>query len=472
RSSEMGELDLPEDRQALTMGVERSDETPSLPDGQISPGYLGQNSSLTDASFESDLLSISDSDSISLLDQKNPMLPLLRVAVVCCLISGYQAYIKKITSGSRETESTSWGAASGPSSSGPSTSGEKKRRQTTRGDGDEWPPGKPPHKRKKRSGSVNASKRIFACPFAKAHPSKYDCCFSKVLSRIRDVKHNLNRGHCPEFYCGRCSRIFPDERSHQEHVADPAGLFCPPSAQLDGLTHEQRRQLSRKSNPKSTVEEQWFVLWEIVFPNRPRPVSPYQDANVSEELWSFRAHWDTYSETILDRAAQAMVDAGRYPGFQRLSEEERQGIVRWLAREGFERAWGDFISTRPPVSVQSDVTGAMSTQDATPAGGSQADSGVAVETLPPASVSRLNDPVEGVTGESSEEGSPSGLQRGLVAEEESAEGPSTMDILPGLRLGDDEALSYNGYAPETWDWGSSGLDQEEIDRIWADVDRF
>jgi len=471
-SSERSELDLSADRQALLLSVEPPDGT-SSPDGApVSLTDSCQPPYLTDSSFESDLLSMSDSfESISLFDRGNPALPFLRAAIVRCLISDYQAYIKSTTSGNQDTGPTSWGTASGSASSRPSGSSEKKRRQQTSGNGDEPPSKKPLHKRAKRSGSMETPKKNFACPFAKAHPSKHGCCFSKVLSRIRDVKQHLDRSHYPKFYCGRCSMIFPDEESYQQHVANPAGLFCPPSAQLDGITHEQRRQISRKSNPKFSVEQQWFALWDIVFPGRPPPASPYQDANVSEELWSFRTHWEIYSESILEREAQAMVDTGRWPGFQRLSAEERQSILRWLARRGFEHAWGEFISTRPPVAGQSNIDEAMSAQYATPSGTSQPDSGIAVDTLthPPASVSRLNDIVEGVTGYSSEEGSSSGVQ-GVMTDERTGPMPSTGGDVHGSRPGDDESLSYDGYAPGTWDWNLPGLDPEELDRILADVD--
>jgi len=471
-SSERSELDLSADRQALVLCVEPPDGT-SSPDGApMSLTDSGQPPCLTDSSFESDQLSMPDSlESISLFDRGNPALPFLRAAIVRCLISDYQAYIKSTTSGNRESGPTSWGAASASASSGPSGSSEKKRRQQTSGNGDEPPSEKPPHKRTKRSGSMETPKKNFACPFAKAHPSKYGCCFSKILSRIRDVKQHLDRSHYPKFYCSRCSTIFSDEECHQQHVANPAGLFCPPCSQLDGITHEQRRQISRKSNPKQSVEQQWFALWDIVFPGRPRPDSPYQDANVSEELWSFRAHWETYSEAILEREAQAMIDTGRWPGFQRLSAEERQSILRWFTREGFGLAWGEWVSTRPPLPGQSRIDGAMTAQYATPSGTSQPDSGVAVDTLtnPPASVSRLNDIVEGVTGSSSQEGLSSGVQ-GVVTEERTGPGPSTGSNLHDLRPGHDESLSYDGFASGAWDWDQPWLDLEELDRILADVD--
>jgi hypothetical protein len=55
-----------------------------------------------------------------------------------------------------------------------------------------------------------------------------------------------------------------------------------------GITHQQQRRLSRKSRSSLSEPERWFDIWDIVFPGRPRPASPYVDANFSEDLSRFR----------------------------------------------------------------------------------------------------------------------------------------------------------------------------------------
>jgi hypothetical protein len=404
-------------------------------------------------------------------------MPLLRTFIVRHLISGYQAYIKGTTTGSGTTGSTGWGAAP-PAFTfpGPSRSGQKRRRQQSSGDDDdddesasERPP---PHKRAKppRSGKT-PKRRILACPFWKAHPSRHRSCFTKVLSRIRDVKQHLTRIHNPEFYCDRCSTIFPDQQARHRHISHPAGLFCTPSLQLDGISHHQKTQLSRKSNSKLSEEQQWFALWEIVFPGCERPASAYRDADVSEELCAFRDYCATYSEAALDDAMQAMVDTGQWPGFGMVAREERQRIVRWISRDGFELAYAGWRSTRASDLGQSN-SGAVSAQTATPTGSSLPDSGIAVETQPPASGGSQSDDAiveSGRGGDSVDEVLPDGLQE-VARDGGSGIGPPALGISHGSLPGDDQSSLRLAFPPEMWEEYPTGTVPDDWDQFLAALD--
>lgn len=127
---------------------------------------------------------------------------------------------------------------------------------------DEESPNSPSKRRKQNKGEGQI--RYLACPFARNDPRKHGACFSNRLSRIRDVKQHLVRKHTPGFYCSRCLVIFTDQSSHELHTGNAAGLFCKPSSRLDGISQSQRSQLSRKSNPKLSEEEQWLSIWDEV----------------------------------------------------------------------------------------------------------------------------------------------------------------------------------------------------------------
>jgi hypothetical protein len=61
-----------------------------------------------------------------------------------------------------------------------------------------------------------------------------------------------------------------------------------PVAHWEGVSEAQRRQLQKKVPAKMSEQEQWFTIWDIIFPGFPRPQSPYIDSELSEELSAFR----------------------------------------------------------------------------------------------------------------------------------------------------------------------------------------
>lgn len=340
----------------LRIDMGQRDAMPSSSDVQMDLVGPDQTPCSTNTPFESDLLSVSDlSESMASLDRRDPVMPSLRAAIVSCLVSGYQSYqacFKTAVSGSGTTGPTSNNAATASTSTGASRTGRskeqaKKHHLRASGDDDDSPSQPPPGKRAKVRRSCEPRKSVLACPFWKADPNKYCSCFDRLLNRISDVKQHLARVHRPKLYCERCSMIFSTEESRQQHVSNPAGLFCVPSAQLDGISHHQQIQISRKSNRNLSQEQQWFALWDIVFPDRDRPSSAYRTFGISEDLYSFREYCATRSESILEAEAQRMVDNGRWSEFGMVSGEQRREIMRWLARDGFDLAFGEWILTRP-----------------------------------------------------------------------------------------------------------------------------
>jgi hypothetical protein len=438
-------------------------------------GIAGPDTTPTETSFESDLLSTSDlSDSLSSLDRKLPALPLLRDAIVRRLVLGY-CHAHAAGFSELDAAESEAAAAAGPSRSGEmgngatgsissssasvfdnlsgsSGPGKKRSRQEAGGDDDESPPEPLAPKR----GRLTGSSKLLACPFWKAYPHRHRCCFTKILSRIRDVKQHLRRYHYSPFSCNRCSAAFPDEHTLRRHDSDPNGLFCTPSPQLDRISSHQHVQMASKSDPKLSEEKQWFALWDTVFPGRRRPPSAYRDTDLTEELCSFHEYCATYGEDILDNATQAVVANGQWQGFGMLSGEERQGILRWVVRDGFELAFRHWISARASVARLS-RSGEMTAQSATPAGFSLPDSSIVVEALPPASDSRLEAALEYRHQESVEEGIPNGSQEAVGVGENRVGPPPARETPQELMPDDDSSLLGLGSMPEPW----------TLDAAWA-----
>lgn len=88
--------------------------------------------------------------------------------------------------------------------------------------------------------------RPFACPFCKKDLQWYQACVRFELTKVRHVKQHLHRKHADE-------------------IDDSA------------------RALLRQRSAPGTEEEQWYRIFDLLFPGHsPRPASPYNDFTVSE----------------------------------------------------------------------------------------------------------------------------------------------------------------------------------------------
>ena len=168
----------------------------------------------------------------------------------------------------------------------------------TNGDGCSRRPPKRP-----RLDKAGRSPKLLACPFWKLNPGKHRGCFRMKLDKISRVKQHLTRKHTPDFYCEFCLLISLDEESHQRHVE--SRLCSYQSCEFSGITHRQQRLLSRKSKPNHSESDQWFAIWDIIFPNRPRPPSSYIDPDLSEELCQFREYAQIFGPAMLAEEIRA-----------------------------------------------------------------------------------------------------------------------------------------------------------------------
>lgn len=245
-----------------------------------------------DDSLESDFLSMSDSsEQIEPLDSSEPAYPLLNT-LLQELLSGFRSTTQCQLSLSENGERSVTQPTATASSNTTGNSIQCRKRNREPEDDDEVSEDgfrKPPRKRI-NPGQGKALQRALACPYLKLDPITHRECCKYQLSRIRDVKQHLHRQHTPEFYCQRCFKTdFLDQQSLQSHVN--LGT-CPieDPAILEGISNQQQKQLSRKSNPSLSEEDQWFAIWTILFPGVQRPLSAYMDTGVSEDMRLFREY--------------------------------------------------------------------------------------------------------------------------------------------------------------------------------------
>ena len=147
------------------------------------------------------------------------------------------------------------------------------------------------------------SKKLFACPFYKHNSPKYIGCAHLRLTRIRDVKQHLYRRHLrPQCHlqCG----LSP---TNSQPLQDPVAACDHPQPSLgydvEGITEAQRASLSSRVSRTSSDEDAWFSVWDIVFPNRRRPSSPYLSDHLEETLKMVYSYWKQHSLELVTSLA-------------------------------------------------------------------------------------------------------------------------------------------------------------------------
>ena len=144
-----------------------------------------------------------------------------------------------------------------------------------------------------------------SCPFYKKDPRKHHVCCKFVLNRIRDVKQHLNRCHRMPLYCPRCSKVFKDEDWRDYHIRTEncqEGILQKP----EGISESQKKQLQRKVSSTQPEPEQWFSIFDILFPDHvPRPTTPYIDTGLLQNVQAFQDFSVQHGPRILDEVLMA-----------------------------------------------------------------------------------------------------------------------------------------------------------------------
>jgi hypothetical protein len=187
-------------------------------------------------------------------------------------------------------------------------------------------------------------------------------------SRIRDVKSHLVRKHTPEEYCQFCQEIFVDDQSLQAHLIIGKCSRRDP-AMLNGISHRQRSQLHKKSKRNATAEEQWFGIWEILFPGYKRPSTVYVDTELTRLMYGFREYCETQGPTII----AGLVESD--PAWLSFNAEQRQILRRSIA-QGIAVLFDDWQRNDSSISVSPDRRSNQNLQNLGTSTSSLVDSGV------------------------------------------------------------------------------------------------
>jgi hypothetical protein len=131
---------------------------------------------------------------------------------------------------------------------------------------------------------------LLACPFYKFNPQKHRSCYRKVLRTVTRVKsvtlflsiprslnhprQHLDRRHQIPKHCPACFKEFETEDHRVEHSRVRPSCKGLPEKTWDGVSVSQKERLKARFSPKKSPEENWYIVFEILFPGAPRPRSP------------------------------------------------------------------------------------------------------------------------------------------------------------------------------------------------------
>lgn len=87
-------------------------------------------------------------------------------------------------------------------------------------------------------------------------------------------RQHLSRRHRIPLHCPSCSQEFDSELDRDLHIRMRSCEVLPPR-KWDGIDETKKSLLERRiSTKEKTKEENWYIIYEILFPDTPRPRSP------------------------------------------------------------------------------------------------------------------------------------------------------------------------------------------------------
>lgn len=111
------------------------------------------------------------------------------------------------------------------------------------------------------SNGDGTTTELWACPFCKWKPLRYQGCHTYKLKEISRVKQHLRRKHRIPPHCDVCAEEFADEEARLAHVRAQGCSMTQSCVQKtwEGVTPEQQELLERRAERNKTKVEQ--VSW-------------------------------------------------------------------------------------------------------------------------------------------------------------------------------------------------------------------
>jgi hypothetical protein len=107
-----------------------------------------------------------------------------------------------------------------------------------------------------------------------------------------------DRSHGKPIRCPRCQDKFDTRAALDYHIED-IDCISQPEMVDEGIDEAQAITLRKWARQWLTIEQQWFIIWNIVFPGVPEPSSPYVNDNNSSSMCEFREFCQREGSTII-----------------------------------------------------------------------------------------------------------------------------------------------------------------------------
>ncbi|KAH8896303.1 hypothetical protein GQ53DRAFT_819418 [Thozetella sp. PMI_491] len=152
---------------------------------------------------------------------------------------------------------------------------------------------------KKRKASAVNQERTLACLFYKHNKIQHIDCLRHTLRRVKDVKQHLWRKHRqPQLYCPICYQVFTSRPHHDFHIQS-RNCMARDRPIWDGISENLREELSRRVEAGISEEEQWFSVWDVVFPGEDRPRTAYLKGQLEELIEMLREYWGASGQEVI-----------------------------------------------------------------------------------------------------------------------------------------------------------------------------
>jgi hypothetical protein len=165
------------------------------------------------------------------------------------------------------------------------------------------------------------------------------------VSNTDSNRQHLLRVHRIPIHCARCSKTFDREDQRDSHLRERSQCTIGPRRTWDGINEHQRGVLSKRVSAKRTREENWYFIFVTLFPDSPRPASPYvESAQLSEELIALR-------EFVIAEAPGHVTQFATHSLLPHLrpDQEDIEAFTRAAVREVFDKVlerWEDGTSNQ------------------------------------------------------------------------------------------------------------------------------
>ncbi|KAI1096769.1 hypothetical protein F5B19DRAFT_434431 [Rostrohypoxylon terebratum] len=173
-------------------------------------------------------------------------------------------------------------------------------------------------KRSSVSRGVDDPGRRFACIFYHSDNTRHWHCQHLTLKRIGDVRQHIWRKHACPVHCPTCGEEFHQRNPNQRIAARNEHINTRSCQERDfpkfWATEDMLDQMVNAANETNsyTDEERWYIIWDIMFPGRARPPSPYID--------------NTHEGTRVSLIQTAIMEYQGQAEYQQLPPEQRQAL--------------------------------------------------------------------------------------------------------------------------------------------------